>query len=250
MINILSLFSGIGAFERALENMNVPFNVVGYSEIDPFASKSYSLLHGVPESLNLGDITKIDEKSLPQDVIDAVFYGFPCQDISIAGAKKGFFDADGNKTRSGLFFDALRIIRHTRPKIAIAENVKNLTGKKMRPVLEIILAALDEAGYNCYYHVMNGSDYDMPQKRERVLIVSIRKDVDDGKFVFPEPTPLTTCMGDYLDDEVPEQFYLSEEKVKSVIRHNAAHAGQVCDRNGICNTLLSRDYKDPKVVIA
>ena len=71
-----------------------------------------------------------------------------------------------------------------------------------------------------------------PQSRERVLIVSIRKDVDDGKFSFPATVPLTTCMGDYLDDEVPEQFYLSEDKTQSVITHNAAHPGHIGDRGG------------------
>lgn len=249
MIRVLSLFSGIGAFERALENLHVPFDLVAYSEIDPFASKSYSLLHHVPESKNLGDITRIDETSLPQDV-DAVFYGFPCQDISIAGMKRGLADEDGNKTRSGLFFDALRIIRHVRPKIAIAENVKNLTGKKMRPVFQTVLSSLSDAGYNNYWKVLNGSDYGMPQQRERVFIVSIRKDIDDGHFTFPEPVPLSSCMGDYLDADVPESYYLSEDKTKSVIRHDAAHAGHICDKNGVCATLLSRDYKDPKVVLA
>lgn len=78
------MFSGIGAFEKALERLKIPYELVGYCEIDPFASKAYSLLHGVPESMNFGDITKLNEKILP-DGIDLITYGFPCQDISIAG---------------------------------------------------------------------------------------------------------------------------------------------------------------------
>lgn len=112
MIKYLSLFSGIGAFEKALERLKVPYELVGYCEIDKYASKAYSLLHGVPESMNFGDITKLDEKKLPQDV-DLVTYGFPCQDISIAGQQRGMIDENGEKTRSGLFFDAARIIEHT-----------------------------------------------------------------------------------------------------------------------------------------
>lgn len=247
MLNVLSLFSGIGAFERALENLGIVYKLVGYCEIDKYASKAYSLLHRVPESMNYGDITKIDETQLPNN-LDLITYGFPCQDISIAGEKKGLVDSEGKKTRSGLFFDALRIIEATRPKIAIAENVKHLTSKSMKPVFDIVLKSLEEAGYNNYWQVMNCADYELPQSRERVLIVSIRKDVDDGKFSFPATVPLTTCMGDYLDDEVPEQFYLSEDKTQSVITHNAAHPGHIGDRGGICPTLLSRDYKDPKVV--
>lgn len=249
MLNVLSLFSGIGAFEKALENLGIDYELVGYSEIDKFASKAYSLLHNVPESMNFGDITKIDETMLPKNLIDLLTYGFPCQDISIAGAKKGLVDEDGKKTRSGLFFDALRIIEATKPKIAIAENVKHLTSKSMKPIFDLVLSSLEEAGYNNYWAVMNAADYEIPQSRERVLIVSIRKDVDNGKFSFPAPVPLTTCMNDFLDEEVPESFYLSEEKTRSVLVHNAAHAGQICDRGGICTTLLSRDYKDPKVVI-
>lgn len=82
MIEYLSLFSGIGAFEKALTNLHIPFELVGYSEIDKYASKAYSLIHKVPESMNLGDITKIDESILPQ--VDLITYGFPCQDISLA----------------------------------------------------------------------------------------------------------------------------------------------------------------------
>lgn len=216
MLNVLSLFSGIGTFERALENLGIAYNLVGYCEIDKYASKAYSLLHGVPESMNYGDITKIDETQLPNN-LDLITYGFPCQDISIAGEKKGLVDSEGKKTRSGLFFDALRIIEATSPKIAIAENVKHLTSKSMKPVFDIVLKSLEEAGYNNYWQVMNCADYELPQSRERVLIVSIRKDVDDGKFSFPATVPLTTCMGDYLDDEVPEQFYLSEDKTQSVM---------------------------------
>lgn len=249
MIRVLSLFSGIGAFERAMENLHIPFEIVAYSEVDPFASKSYSLLHHIPESKNLGDITRIDETALPQD-IDAVFYGFPCQDISIAGMKRGLHDERGNKTRSGLFFDALRIIRHTKPKIAIAENVKNLTGKKMESVFHTVLSSLSDAGYNNYWQILNGSDYGMPQQRERVFIVSIRKDIDDGSFAFPSPVPLSSCMGDYLDSVVPEKYYLSEEKTKAVLRHDSLHAWHICDKQGVCATLLSRDYKDPKVILA
>lgn len=88
MLKYLSLFSGIGAFEKALERLNVPFKLVGYSEIDKFASRAYSLLHKVPESMNFGDITKIDEKRLLSN-IDLITYGFPCQDISVAGVSEG-----------------------------------------------------------------------------------------------------------------------------------------------------------------
>ncbi|MFR5931018.1 MAG: DNA cytosine methyltransferase [Subdoligranulum sp.] len=97
MIRYISLFSGIGAFEKALDNLGIPYELLAYCEVDKYASKAYSLLHHVPESMNLGDITKVDEKALPTD-IDLLTYGFPCQDISIAGNKRGFVNEDGTKT--------------------------------------------------------------------------------------------------------------------------------------------------------
>jgi len=97
MIQYLSLFSGIGAFEKALENLKISFNLVGYSEIDTYADKAYSLIHNIPRSKNFGDITKIDEKQIPLP-IDLITYGFPCQDISIAGGQQGLFNDDGTKT--------------------------------------------------------------------------------------------------------------------------------------------------------
>ena len=150
------MFSGIGAFEKSLKNLGIDYELVGYSEIDRYASKAYSLIHGDSELKNLGDITKIDEEKIPE-YIDLITYGFPCQDISIAGKKKGF-TYGGEKTRSGLFFDALRIIQSVQPKIAIAENVKNLTGKRFKNEFEIVLNSLRMAGYNNYCKVLNAKD--------------------------------------------------------------------------------------------
>lgn len=130
MLRVLSLFSGIGAFEKALKNIGKDFELVNYCEIDKYASKVYSMIHNVSEDLNLHDVTKIDTSKLHD--IDLITYGFPCQDISIAGKQKGFTDNKGNRTRSGLFFEALRIIEDTKPKYAIAENVKALTSKKFK----------------------------------------------------------------------------------------------------------------------
>ena len=210
-MKVLSLFSGIGAFEKALDVLKIPYELVGYCEIDKYASKSYSAIHDVPETMNLGDITKIDEKALPKD-IDLITYGFPCQDISLAGKQKGLFNEDGTQTRSGLFFEALRIIEESQPRVAIAENVKNLTGKKFNAQFQIVLASLEAAGYNNYWQVLNAKDYGIPQNRERVFIVSIRKDIDTGNFKFPEPFPLELRLKDMLEDVVDEKFYLNDTK--------------------------------------
>ncbi|MBO5957511.1 MAG: DNA (cytosine-5-)-methyltransferase [Bacteroidales bacterium] len=217
-MNYFSLFSGIGAFEKALKNLAVDFELVGYCEIDKYASKSYSAIHNVPESMNYGDITKIDVSALPND-IDLITYGFPCQDISLAGKQKGLFNEDGSQTRSGLFFEALRIIESTKPKVAIAENVKNLTSKKFNAQFQIVLASLDAAGYNNYWQVLNAKDYGVPQNRERVFIISIRKDIDTGMFKFPESFPLEKRLKDVLESEVDEKYYLSSQAYEKLVRH-------------------------------
>lgn len=240
MIQFLSLFSGIGAPEKALDRLGVEYNLVNYCEIDKYASRSYSAIHNVPESLNLGDITKVDTGKLPN--IDMVFYGFPCQDISTAGYMKGLFNEDGSKTRSGLFFEALRIIEDTKPAIAIAENVKNLTSKKFAKQFDIVLNSLDHAGYNNYWKVLNAKDYGIPQKRERVFIVSIRKDLDPGSFKFPEPFTLELRLKDMLDNKVDEKYYLSNEKVNSIMHWKATTKPlrRVLGNNSVSHCLTAR----------
>ena len=87
-MRVLSLFSGIGAFEKALNDLNIYFDLVNYCEIDKYAARSYSLIHNVSEDKNLIDVTKVNTRKIKN--LDLISYGFPCQDISNAGNKKGF----------------------------------------------------------------------------------------------------------------------------------------------------------------
>lgn len=268
-MKVLSLFSGIGAFEKALDNLQVPYELVAYCEIDKYASKSYAAIHGVPESMNIGDITKVDEKQLPKD-IDLITYGFPCQDISIAGKQKGLLNEDGTKTRSGLFFEALRIIEETQPRVAIAENVKNLTGKKFASQFQTVLDSLEQAGYNNYWKVLNLKDFGIPQNRERVFIVSIRKDIDNGTFKFPGGFPLKLRLKDVLEVEVDERYYMDSgvmlrmskkpnqvsatttERVLSVGNTNpSGHGmnGNVISEHGLSSTLTTNKGEGLKILV-
>lgn len=262
MLNVLSLFSGIGAFEKALDNLGIPYNLLAYCEIDKYASKAYSLIHDVPEEKNLKDVTKVDILDILDDV-DLITYGFPCQDISNAGKQKGFTDENGERTRSGLFFEALRIIEDYNPKFAIAENVKALTSKKFSEEFRIVLESLEEAGYNNYWQVLNAKDYGIPQNRERVFIVSIRKDIDKG-FTFPDPIPLELRLKDLLEDDVDEKYYLSEKMlekltynknvkdsdiVKVANLNKGGQKGDVISPEGISTSLTATDYKQPKQIV-
>ena len=248
MLKYLSLFSGIGAFESALTNLGVDYEVVNYCEIDKFASKSYSAIHGIPETKNLWDITKVNVFNLPKDV-DLVTYGFPCQDISLAGHQKGLFNEDGSLTRSGLFFKALDVIEYCKPKVAIAENVKNLVGKKFKPQFDIVLDSLDKAGYNNYWKVLNAKDYGIPQNRERVFIVSIRKDIDNELFEFPKPYSLEKRLKDFLEPQVDEKYYLSDTQIFNMKNSSYLQNQRRLQEKDWCDTLCARDWKDPKCVI-
>lgn len=239
MIKLLSLFSGIGAFEKALENIGIDYELVNYCEIDKFASKSYSLIHNVDESKNLKDVTKVDTSALPND-IDLITYGFPCQDISIAGNKKGFKDEQGNTTRSGLFFEALRIIEDTKPKIAIAENVKALTGKRFKREFQTVLDSLSDAGYNSYWKVLNAKNYGVPQNRERVFIVSIRKDIDNLQFGFPAPKVLDRNLEDFLEKNVSSYYDVTQPSMIKKLKQ-----GKLKVIKDLCNTITTKQIRYP-----
>ena len=222
-------------------NLDKHWELVNFCEFDKYATKSYCAIHNVDESLNLGDITKVDETKLTD--FNMMTWGFPCTDISVAGKQKGFLDEDGNKTRSGMYYEGIRILRHKKPALSIIENVKNLTGKKFKKEFEMVLSDLDEAGYNSYYKVLNAKNYGIPQNRERVFIISIRKDLDNGQFKFPEPFDNGIRLKDILEDEVDEKFYLSDEKVQiflsnlnSKVRESAAEANNVKQIGNIVST--------------
>ena len=246
---------------------NKAWELVNFCELDKFAIKSYCAVHNVDESLNLGDITKVDEKMLPKD-IDLITYGFPSQDISLAGKQKGLFNEDGSKTRSGLFFEALRVIEEVHPKVAIAENVKNLTSKRFEKQFKIVLDSLETVGYNNYWKVLNAKNFGIPQNRERVFIISIRKDIDNGMFKFPEGFPLKIRLKDILEDKVDDKFYLTSDKALSLIKKitinqnttevipvgnvNPSGKGQngaVIDSQGIARTITIEKGEGQKVLV-
>lgn len=211
MLTVNELFAGIGAFRKALIRLGIPHEVVGISEIDKYAIKSYNAIYG--ETRNYGDISKVERL----DYADLWTYGFPCQDISLAGQLKGIVKGE---TRSGLLYEVQRLLAQAQsddalPKYLIMENVKNLVGKKFRPDFEGWLEWLDELGYNNYWKVLNAVDYGIPQNRERVFCVSIRKDIDTG-YTFPSPVESDTVLMDKLEpvEDIDEKYFLSSECVK------------------------------------
>lgn len=111
----------------------------------------------------------------------------------------------------------LRFLREKKPRFAIYENVKNIVGARFRSTFDLFVKELEDYGYNVHWQVLNAKNYGIPQNRERVYCVIIRKDLDNGKFKFPEPIPLKHTLADMLETDVDEKYYLSDEKVAAMI---------------------------------
>ena len=296
-ITMIELFSGIGAQEKALRQIGVPYEVVATCDLDKDAVLSYAAMRNDFEneftnynfpsadkmieelqsknvgfdfgkgkhtittrtpvdklkqyyladklSKNLGDIGILDK--LPY--ADMVTYSFPCTDLSVAGKGEGMTnkcdkcghtwpidfsiaESDivcpncGNteikSTRSGLLGEVQRLLSASKeennlPKYLLLENVKNLVGKKFKPQFLAWINWLDSIGYNTYYEVLNAKHYGIPQNRERIFALSIRKDIDDGTFKFPGKITLTTRLKDILEKNVDEKFYLPDERVSKIL---------------------------------
>ena len=174
-MKVVSLFSGIGAYEKALRNIGIDYELMNYCELDRVKSKAYSLLHNVLEELNLKDVTNIDCNKIED--FDLLVYSPPCQSYSIAGKQGGIKDVRGT-----LFYNALQLIESKKPKYCVMENVDNLPNKFTKEFNDM-LDGLEAAGYKNYWKIINAKDF-LPQNRSRVFVVSIRNDIDIS-FEFP-----------------------------------------------------------------
>lgn len=207
MLKILELFGGIGACSKALERLGIDYEIADYVEIDKYAVKSFNAIHNT--NFEPQDITKWDK-----DIdVDLIMHGSPCQDISLAGLQKGADEGSG--TRSSLMYETIRIVKKLKPKYVIWENVKNLISKKHKHNFDTYIQILQELGYRSYYQVLNAKDYGIPQNRERVFTISIRKDIDKD-FVFPPKQELKLRLKDLLEDEVDEKYYLSDKMIQYI----------------------------------
>lgn len=258
---------------------------MNFCEFDKYATSSYCAIHNENESKNLGDITKVDETKL--EPFNMICGGSPCQDFSVAGKQKGsvwtckdcgheynpltvhWSERDKcpccrsnniEKTRSSLLVEYLRVIRANKPNFGMYENVKNIVGKQFKDTFKMFTDELDEYGYNVYWKVLNAKDYGIPQNRERVYLIFIKKELDNGKFTYPEPFDNGMRLKDVLEENVDEKFYISEDKVQrflTILNNEDALLYDACqvkregksrEYNDFCPTLTARDYKDPRLV--
>lgn len=239
-LKTIELFGGIGAMTQTLNKLNISHEIVDYVEIDKYAVKSYNVMNGT--SFEPQDITMWDK-----DIeVDLIMHGSPCQDFSIAGKQAG--GDIGSGTRSSLLYETVRIVQKLKPKYVIWENVKNVLSKKHRHNFDMYLAQLEEFGYKNYYQVLNAKDYGIPQNRERVFTISILGEHDS--YVFPQKQELKLKLKDILEDEVDEKYFLSDKAIRGINNSKfKAKQSIIQDNEGICSTLLSRDYRDPKCIL-
>jgi len=198
-MKILELFSGYGTASFALKRLGIPYEIVGYSDIDKYANQCFAQNHGGKQ---LGDVKLINPNDLED--FDLLTAGFPCQAFSNAGKMQGEADPRGT-----LFYEIIRIAEVKQPKYMLLENVKGLTSKKFKDTFNKILSELDRIGYNVYWKVLNSKDYGIPQSRARVWFVCFRKNIDKKDFKFPEPVELKIFIKDILEQEVDSKYYLS-----------------------------------------
>ena len=211
-IRLVELFSGIGFQRMGLELANIPYKVVGTSEIDKYAIQAYEAIHG--DNHNLGNIMDIKGKDMPKD-IDLMTYSFPCTNLSKAGQQNGM----GEETNSGLVYEVIRILDELKeldnlPKVLLMENVVDLIQAKfVKEFNSDIQKPLRDMGYTNYSFTMNARNYGVAQNRDRVFMVSIL-----GEYNYVEPTPfkLEKRLKDYLEDDVDESYYLSDKQVGQI----------------------------------
>lgn len=210
MIRVLELFAGIGACSKALTNLGIEHEIVDAVEIDKYAVKSFNAIHGT--NFEPQDITQWDK-----DIeCDLIMHGSPCQDFSVAGKNAG--GDEGSGTRSSLLYETLRIVEKVQPDIVIWENVKNLLSKRHKHNHEAYLQRMSDMGYDSATQILNAKDYGVPQNRERVFTLSIKRGSKLVKsYTRPQPQPLELKLKDILEDEVEERYYLTDEQVASFV---------------------------------
>ena len=185
-MNYLDLFSGCGGFRLGLQKAGVNPQYEFHSEIDKHADKVYA--ENYPQSENLGDVTKITttDGTINGTNIDLVTFGFPCQDLSIAGKGAGL-----GGSRSGLFYEATRLIRELKPEVFIFENVKGLFTSNAGKDFEAVLREIADIGlYECQWQLLN-TRWVLPQNRERIFFIGcLAGSSRSGRQVFPIAEPI------------------------------------------------------------
>lgn len=210
-LNVLELFGGIGAIRKALIRQKISHKTVDYVEIDKNCVKSYNALYGEEfEPKSIVDYHPPDER------IDLLMHGSPCQDFSRSGLKKG--GTKGSGTRSSLLFETIRIIEemNIKPKVVLWENVKGVLDRNLRTSFFHYLKEMERLGYENKYEILNAMEFGIPQKRERIFVVSI---LGNNSFDFAKlEKTQARDISEFLEKDTSNLYEVRQESMLRYIR--------------------------------
>jgi len=242
----IDLFAGIGGIRIAFEG--VGGECVFTSEWDKFAQLTYEANFGESP---LGDIAEISTKQIPEH--DVLLAGFPCQPFSHAGLKQGFED-----TRGTLFFEIARIVKAKKPSVVLLENVKGFVNHDKGHTFEVVNSTLNLLGYDVHSQILNAKDFGVPQNRERIYIVALRRKVfTNSEFTFPVPPKVDIKVGSILEKKVDSKYTISDRLWEGHQRRLEQHRERgngfgysLFNSNSIyTSTMSARYYKDGSEIL-
>jgi DNA (cytosine-5)-methyltransferase 1 len=254
MIKVGSDFSGVGAFNQALNRLGIQYNEIFACDMDKYARQTFVHNYGEPKYYP----TNVYEREIPSESLDIYMTSPPCQAFSLAGKRLGKDDKRGI-----LFFNSLEFIQQNQPRFFIFENVKgllsddggrtfsewvNFLGGKSVNGAPVLFPYADSVPYHLYWKVLNAKHHGVPQNRERVFLIGIR-DEKDNNFSFPAEEHLTKRLKDVLESEVDEKYFLSEKAINGILNTTYERKSNIIQNSkSYSDCILSRDYKDPKCV--
>jgi DNA (cytosine-5)-methyltransferase 1 len=250
MIDVGSDFSGVGAFEQALDRLEIKHNTIYACDIDKYARTTFVHNYGEPKYYP----EDVYDREIPEKSLDIYMTSPPCQAFSLAGHRKGEDD-----DRGVLFYNSHEFIQKNNPRYFIFENVKGLLsddkgndndkiGRTFRRWLDLLggksvngnplmFPHEESVPYHVYWKVLNAKDYGIPQNRERVFIIGIRDD-SDNHFRFPKTMHLKKRLKDVLESDVDKKYYLSDKAISSILL-NKDNLQQSKINPEVANTLQS-----------
>ncbi len=249
-IKVGSDFSGVGAFNQALNRLGVKYDEVFACDMDKYARQTFIHNYGQPKYYP----QNVYDREIPKEPLTIYMTSPPCQAFSMAGKRKGKADKRGI-----LFFNSYEFIKENKPKYFIFENVKgllsddngntfrewcNYLGGKSINGLPVLFPYEKSVPYHIYYTVLNAKKLGIPQNRERVFIVGIRDD-KDNKFTWPKEEYLQTKLKDILEDEVLTKYTLSKKAVEKIKRSQANKEIHIKEVPDVAKCIVAGYYKMP-----
>jgi len=250
MIKVGSDFSGVGAFNQALNRLGIEYKEIFACDMDKYARQTFIHNYGEPEYYP----TNVYERDIPKESLDIYMTSPPCQAFSLAGKRLG-----KNDKRGILFFNSLEFIQVNKPRYFIFENVKgllsddggktfsewvNYLGGKSVNGNPVIFPYSDSVPYHLYWKVLNAKEHGVPQNRERVFLVGIRDD-SDNNFQFPKEEHLTKKLKDVLEEEILIKFYLSDLAIEKCLKSEANKNLLIKEVSDVSKCIVAGYYKIP-----